>query len=135
MYSMSFADYFSDLPDPRLERQKRHSLMDILFIAVSAVICGATSFVDMQERGRAKIDWLKEHLDLSCSVPSHDTFGRVFSLIRGQAFRACFIGWKEAISNAVVGDMIAFDGKTHPEFRYCHWHERDSRHECVVECE
>lgn len=112
MDSMRFADYFSELPDPRLDRQKRHSLMEILFVAVCAVICGATSFVDMADFGKAKIDWLKERLDLEYGIPSHDTFGRVFSLIDPEAFRACFIDWTQAISEAVGGDMIAFDGKT-----------------------
>ncbi|MHB1459608.1 MAG: ISAs1 family transposase [Armatimonadota bacterium] len=109
---MSFADYFSELPDPRLDRQKRHSLMDILFISVCATICGATSFVDMADFGKAKTDWLKERLDLEYGIPSHDTFGRVFSLIDPEAFGACFIDWTHAISMTVGGDMIAFDGKT-----------------------
>ena len=110
--SMSFADHFSELPDPRLDRQKRHPLMEILFIAVCAVICGATSFVDMADFGKAKMDWLKERLDLEYGIPSHDTFGRVFSLIDPEAFRACFIDWTQSISEAVGGDIIAFDGKT-----------------------
>ena len=112
MDSMGFVDYFSDLPDPRLDRQKRHSLMDILFIAVCAVICGATSFVDMADFGKAKIDWFKERLGLEYGIPSHDTFGRVFSLINPDDFRSCFIDWTQAISEAVGGDVIAFDGKT-----------------------
>jgi predicted transposase YbfD/YdcC len=110
--STSFADYFSELPDPRLDRQKRHPLMEILFIAVCAVICGGTSFVDMADFGKAKIDWLKERLDLEYGIPSHDTFGRVFSLINPEDFRVCFIDWTQAISEAVGGDIIAFDGKT-----------------------
>ena len=79
--STSFLDHFEELEDPRLDRQKYHSLMDILFIAVCAVICGATSFVDMSDFGKAKIDWFTERLDLPNGIPSHDTFGRVFSLI------------------------------------------------------
>jgi len=110
--STSFADFFSELPDPRLDRQKRHSLMEILFVSVCAVICGATSFVDMADFGRAKIEWLKKRLELECGIPSHDTFGRVFSLIDPEAFRACFIDWTQAIGEVVGGDMIAFDGKT-----------------------
>lgn len=112
MASTSFLDHFSELPDPRLDRQKYHSLSDILFIAVCAVICGATSFVDMEDFGNAKIDWFRERLDLTNGIPSHDTFGRVFSLIDSEAFRACFIDWTQAISKAVGGDIIAFDGKT-----------------------
>lgn len=112
MASTSFLDHFSELPDPRLDRQKYHSLMDILFISVSAVICGATSFVDMEDFGKAKIDWFRERLELANGIPSHDTFGRVFSLIDQDAFRNCFINWTQAISESVGGDIIAFDGKT-----------------------
>ena len=72
--------------------------MDILFIAVCAVICGATSFVDMSDFGRAKIDWLKKRLDLVNGIPSHDTFGRVFSLIDSEEFGKCFVDWTQAIS-------------------------------------
>jgi predicted transposase YbfD/YdcC len=110
--SANFIEYFSELPDPRLERQKYYGLMDILFIAVCAVICGATSFVDMEDFGNAKIDWFSERLDLTNGIPSHDTFGRVFSLIDPDAFRNCFINWTQAISKTVGGDIIAFDGKT-----------------------
>ena len=108
----SFLGHFSELPDPRLDRQKYHGLSDILFIAVCAVICGATSFVDMEDFGNAKIDWFSERLDLPNGIPSHDTFGRVFSLIDPDAFRNCFINWTQAISETVGGDIIAFDGKT-----------------------
>lgn len=112
MASTSFLDHFSKLDDPRLDRQKYHSLLDILFIAVCAVICGATSFVDMEDFGNAKIDWFSERLDLVNGIPSHDTFGRVFSLIDPDAFRNCFINWTQAISETVGCDIIAFDGKT-----------------------
>jgi predicted transposase YbfD/YdcC len=106
-----FDEYFSELDDPRLDRQKRHSLMDILFISVCAVICGAKSFVDMADFGRAKYEWFKERLELANGIPSHDTFRRVYSLIDPEQFRSCFICWTEAIS-AMVDDIIAFDGKT-----------------------
>ncbi len=112
MASTSFLDHFEELEDPRLDRQKYHSLMDILFIAVCAVICGATSFVDMSDFGKAKIDWFTERLDLPNGIPSHDTFGRVFSLIDSEEFGKCFAEWTQAISESVGGDVIAFDGKT-----------------------
>lgn len=112
MHTTSFEDHFGELPDPRMERQRLHSLMELLFISVCATICGATSFVDMADFGKAKFDWLKERLELKNGIPSHDTFRRVFSLIEPDAFGACFVGWTEAISDAVGGDIIAFDGKT-----------------------
>lgn len=112
MASTSFSDHFGELEDPRLDRQKYHSLTDILFVAVCAVICGATSFVDMEDFGKAKLDWFRERLELTNGIPSHDTFGRVFSLINPDAFRDCFINWTKALSEVVGGDIIAFDGKS-----------------------
>ena len=112
MASASFVDHFEDLPDPRMERHKLHSLESVLFISVCAVICGATSFVDMEDFGNAKLDWFSERLDMPNGVPSHDTFQRVFSLINPVQFEKCFIGWTEAIREAAHGDIIAFDGKT-----------------------
>lgn len=105
-------EHFDEMKDPRIDRQKRHSLMDIIFIAVCAVICGATSFVDMYDFGCAKEEWLRKHLGLANGIPSHDTFRRVFSLINPEVFRACFMNWTQAISEATGGDIIAFDGKT-----------------------
>lgn len=112
MLATSFADHFCELPDPRLDRQKHHSLMEILFISICAVICGATSFVDMEDFGNAKIEWFKMHLELIGGIPSHDTFNRVFSIIDPDKFSDCFISWTQAISEEVDGDIIAFDGKT-----------------------
>jgi predicted transposase YbfD/YdcC len=86
--------------------------MDVLFISVCAVICGATSFVDMQDFGNAKLDWFSERLELVNGIPSHDTFRRVFSLIDSTQFERCFIGWTQEIRCAVDGDIIALDGKT-----------------------
>lgn len=105
-------EHFEELPDPRMDRQKRHSLMDILFISVCAVICGGTSFVDMYDFGVAKEEWFREHLELPNGIPSHDTFRRVFSIIDADAFRRCFMNWTQAMSEVTGGDVIAFDGKT-----------------------
>lgn len=111
LQSTRFGDHFSSLPDPRMERKKLHSLMDVLFIAVCGVICGATSFVDMEDFGESKIDWFRERLELRGGIPSHDTFRRVFSMIDPEEFRACFMSWTQAIGQA-VDDIVAFDGKT-----------------------
>jgi len=105
-------EHFEELEDPRIDRQKRHDLMDILFIAICAGVCGATSFVDMYDFGCAKEEWLRKHLELPNGIPSHDTFRRVFSLIDTDAFRDCFMSWTKAMSKATGGDIIAFDGKT-----------------------
>jgi predicted transposase YbfD/YdcC len=110
--STSLHKHFGDLPDPRLDRQKRHLLMDVLFIAICSVVCGATSFVEMEQFGRAKMEWFCERLELPNGIPSHDTFRRVFSLLDPHEFKSCFTRWTQAISKAVGGDIIAFDGKS-----------------------
>jgi predicted transposase YbfD/YdcC len=109
--SSSLHEHFGRLPDPRMERQKRHLLMDVLFISICAVICGATSFVEMEQFGKAKLEWFRGRLELPNGIPSHDTFRRVFSLIEPEGFLSCFVGWTQAISRALGGDIIAFDGK------------------------
>lgn len=112
MASADIFEHFDEMEDPRMDRQKRHSLMDIVFIALCAVICGAMSFVDMYDFGCAKEEWLRKHLELPNGIPSHDTFRRVFSLINPDVFRSCFMSWTRALSEATGGDIIAFDGKT-----------------------
>jgi hypothetical protein len=71
--------YFSCLTDPRLERTCEHNLEDILFIAITSIICGADGWNEMEEFGKTKEDWLKTFLRLPGGIPSHDTFNRVFS--------------------------------------------------------
>jgi ABC-type proline/glycine betaine transport system permease subunit len=76
-HSPSILNYFADLEDPRIERTKEHLLLDIVAIAICAVICGAESWVDIEAYGQAKQDWLAQFLSLANGIPSHDTFARV----------------------------------------------------------
>jgi predicted transposase YbfD/YdcC len=110
--SPDFVAHFSDLPDPRIERAKRHLLVDILFIAVCTIICGGESFTDMELFGKSKEVWLRQLLTLPHGIPSHDTFGRVFSLLNPQAFGESFLRWTAALHEATQGEVIALDGKT-----------------------
>jgi predicted transposase YbfD/YdcC len=103
--------HFSKLEDPRLDRQKLHQLMDIIIIAICAVICGAESWVDIENFGKARIEWFKKFLELPNGIPSHDTFGRVFSLLSAPAFEACFQDWVQAVNQVISGQVIAIDGK------------------------
>ncbi len=107
-----FIAYFSILPDPRVDRTKKHRLIDILFIAVCTIICGGETFTDMEMFGEAKQEWLRTLLELPHGIPSHDTFGRVFSLLDPQAFGECFLRWSAALHEATKGEVIALDGKT-----------------------
>jgi predicted transposase YbfD/YdcC len=110
--SVSFFGHFETLADPRIERCKRHKLCDILFLAVSAMIAGANDFVAMQKFGHAKRDWLMKFLELPNGIPSHDTIGRVFSLLDGEQFIQCFLSWVQTIHQVTAGEVIAIDGKT-----------------------
>jgi predicted transposase YbfD/YdcC len=107
-----FIAYFSILPDPRVDRTKKHKLIDILFIAVCTILCGGEDFTDMESFGEAKEEWLRKFLELPHGIPSHDTFGRVFALLDPQAFGECFLRWSAALHEATQGEVIALDGKT-----------------------
>ena len=77
--SASIMDYFETLEDPRIDRCKRHQLLDIIAIAICAVICGADSWVYIELFGKSKLEWFQTFLELPHGIPSHDTFGDVFS--------------------------------------------------------
>lgn len=108
----SLLEHLKSIPDPRIDRQKRHKLEDILAIAVCAIICGADDWVSIEEFGKAKFTWFKTFLDLPNGIPSHDTFGRVFSLIAPSHFQRCFISWVESVTDILQGQVVAIDGKT-----------------------
>ena len=107
----SFIDYFADLADPRREDRCNHKLIDILFIAVCAVICGADGFTDMEEFGIAKETWLRQFLELPNGIPSHDTFGRVFARLKPAEFQQCFLSWIRAVSLVTEAGIVPIDGK------------------------
>jgi len=98
------------MPDPRLNRKKLHQLGDIMAIAILAVICGAETWVDMEDFGVARYDWLKRFLELPNGIPSHDSFNRVFSLIDPKEFETRFVEWVEAVSGKLNGQVV-IDGK------------------------
>ena len=102
---------FAQLKDPRMNRTKRHSLTDILAIAICAVICGADGWVQVQQFGNCKKKWFKTFLELTNGIPSHDTFGRVFAALDPVAFEECFMKWVAALATASQGRLIAIDGK------------------------
>src|SRR5512144_1959549 len=105
-------EHFSDLDDPRCPGKVEHRLIDILVIAVCAVIACAESWEDIALYGRSKRDWLRQFLALPNGIPSHDTFRRVFMLIDPDAFEACFTAWVGAIATPGEQEVVAIDGKT-----------------------
>ena len=108
----SITHVFAALPNPRIERTKDHHLLDLLTIALCAVVCGADSFVEIEHFGNAKREWFATFLALPHGVPSHDTFGRVFAALDPDQFSRCFLDWVRATVPHPDGQVIAVDGKT-----------------------
>ena len=104
-------EHFRKVTDPRRDRTKDHKLIDIISIAICAVICGAEGWVDIELFGKSKLHWLKTFLELPNGIPSHDTFGRVFSLIDAQQFQLAFYEWVLAVNEIIQGQVINIDGK------------------------
>ena len=104
--------HFAHLEDPRIERTKLHQLLDIVFIALCAVVSGANDFVGMAKFGRSKQEWLAKYLELPNGIPSDDTFRRVLSALDAEAFVGCFLSWVEDLQEATAGRVISIDGKT-----------------------
>jgi predicted transposase YbfD/YdcC len=105
-----FEKHFSGIQDTRKKQGKLHELRSILIISVLGVICGADEFVEIEEFGKSKIDFLSTFLNLKHGIPSHDTFGRVFSIICPDKFRKCFIAWVNDL-RTISNDIVNIDGK------------------------
>jgi len=108
----SIVTHFGSLEDPRDIRGKEHLLLDIITIALCAVISGAEGWQDMAEYGRAKQDWLSTFLSLPNGIPCGDTFGRVFARLDPEQMESCLISWVNAISELLKAEVVAIDGKT-----------------------
>jgi predicted transposase YbfD/YdcC len=104
--------YFTELTDPRVDRSKDHLMEDIIFITIAAVICGAETWNDIENYGKAKESWLRQYLQLPNGIPSHDTFNRFFSALDPDEFEQAFLSWIKDISELTKGDVVSIDGKT-----------------------
>jgi predicted transposase YbfD/YdcC len=107
----SLVAHFAQVPDPRINRRKDHELIDILVIAICTLLCAGESFNDMEDFGKAKLDWFKTFLKLANGIPSHDTFNRVFAAIDPKQFLECFLRWTQSLRQAVHQEIVALDGK------------------------
>jgi predicted transposase YbfD/YdcC len=107
-----FAPFFENLTDPRMERTKRHSLLDIVILAVCATLGNADGWADIERFGKTKLGFFRTLLELPNGIPSHDTFGRVFARLDPAALMACIQQWLDALATVVAGEVVAIDGKT-----------------------
>ncbi len=108
----SIVAQFDEVADPRATLGVRHTLEAILTIALCGVLCGADTWVEIEGFGIAKADWFATFLDLPHGIPSHDTFGRLFSALDPEQFERCFRSWTHGIAGALGTQVIALDGQT-----------------------
>ena len=108
--SINFLQYVEKIEDPRIEKNKLHSLADILFITLCGTICGAERWNDFSDFGNSKLDYLRKFVPLKNGIPSKSTFQRVISSIKPEEFKLCFNSWVQSIQQE-LGDVIAIDGK------------------------
>lgn len=109
---LRLADVFVSISDPRQAAKVEHDLVELLVVAVNAVLVGADTFVEIELWAKEKLEWLRKYLRLSNGIPSHDTFGRLFGLIDPKQFEAAFRRWVSSIVPALGAEIVAIDGKT-----------------------
>jgi len=113
--SARLIDHFGNMDDPRIERNKLHKLIDIVTIAICAVICNADTWEDIEEFARSKERWFRQFLELPNGVPSHDTIRRVFIRLKPEQFQASFLAWVRALRPKLKEnelEVVSIDGKT-----------------------
>jgi DDE_Tnp_1-associated len=108
----SIVEHFQTLEDPRSERTKKHTLLDILVIALCTLLTGGEGLQDMELFGKSKRTWLHTFLALPPGLPSPDTFGRVLARLNPQRFPQCFLAWTQAVAQLTHGALLSLDGKT-----------------------
>jgi predicted transposase YbfD/YdcC len=109
---LSIVTHFKNLKDPRIQRRKKHPLLDIIVLTICAVIADAEGWEDIEAYGRAKFDFLKGFLALPNGIPSHDTIERVFQRLKPVEFERCFRSWTRALAEELGLKHVAIDGKT-----------------------
>jgi predicted transposase YbfD/YdcC len=108
----TFHHHFRDLTDPRVERTRKHPLINIAFIVVCGVLSGADSFAAIYEFGCDRRAWFARFLDLANGIPSEDTFARVLARLDPGEFERALLGWTQAVQHLTEDRLIAIDGKT-----------------------
>ena len=103
--------YFSKIKDPRINRQKKYSISEILFLILVCALSGITNYVDMEDFGNAHKAWFRKHFEYKYGIPSHDTLGRLMRIMNPKAFQECFINWVQTLQGK-LNDVVAIDGKS-----------------------
>jgi len=109
--SATFLRFFGSISDPRIERCKKHNLIDILFLAISAVISGSEGWEDIENFGHIKLDWLRQYRPFDAGIPRHDTIARVICRLKASEIEQAFQGWVSSLIETTGCDVIAVDGK------------------------
>lgn len=110
--NQAFVESFGTLEDPRVERTKKHALLDIIAIAIIGVMAGAQSFEEIEDFGLTHEEWLKQYLQLENGIPSHDTINRVCQSLKPESFQKAFLKWVNSIRSLLPEGVVPIDGKT-----------------------
>jgi predicted transposase YbfD/YdcC len=110
--SATFIEHFSDLKDPRDDKNKKHQLMDIVFLVIAGVISGAEGWEAIETFGEEKLEWLRKYFPFANGVPSHDCIRMVMISLSPKALQGCFARWMQAMVEVANGEVVAIDGKT-----------------------
>ena len=127
--SNTIIDNFATLEDPRVDRTKQYPLIEVIFLTISAVISGADHFTEIVMFGDEQIDWLRKFLPFKNGIPSHDTIGRLFSLIEPDKFKARFAAWIQSVAKITNNEKL-------PKFKYNSYHIQpmtDSTHDRLIQ--
>lgn len=110
--SATFLKHFDSISDPRIERCKKHNLLDILLLAISAVMSGSEGWEDIENFGHIKIDWLRQYRPFEAGIPRHDTIARVICRLKADEIEQAFQAWISSLVENTGCGVIAVDGKT-----------------------
>ncbi len=108
----SFIQHFQAIEDPRIDRCKRHELLDIILLAVSAVLSGAEGWEQIEHFGIHRLDWLRRYRPFEYGIPRHDTIARVICRLKPEEIEKAFQSWMRCLIEFTGNDVIAIDGKT-----------------------
>ena len=108
--NVSLIGCMQEVPDPRAPYNQKHKFLDIIIIAITAILCGMDTWNEIEDWANSKKDWLGRFLELPGGIPSHDTINRVFQMMDPKKFHDAFFRWTGAVAGKIEG-VVAIDGK------------------------